>query len=174
MLNDQTKKPQIASSVFLADGCKILGDVTIDEQSSVWYNSVIRGDLAKISIGKKTNIQDLVMIHVNKNQPVIIEDHVTIGHSAILHGCKIGKGSLVGMGAIILDGALISEETSIAAGTLVPGNRSYPPRVMLMGVPARVVRELTDMEISSMFETAERYVGKANDAKEAMRMNAND
>ena len=160
------KAPQISRSVFLADGCKIIGDVTIGEQSSVWYNSVIRGDLAKISIGENTNVQDLVVIHVNENQPVIIEDHVTIGHSAILHGCKIGRGSLVGMGAIILDGAVINEETSIAAGTLVPGNKSYPPGVLLMGVPARVVRELTEEEITSMFHTAERYVGKAKAAKE--------
>ncbi len=169
MHNDPIKSPKIARSVFLADGCKIIGDVTIDEQSSVWFNSVIRGDLATISIGKNTNIQDLVVIHVNQNQPVIIEDFVTIGHSAILHGCKIGKGSLVGMGAIILDGAIINEETSIAAGALVPGNKSYPPRVLLMGVPARVVRELTEGEVSAMFETAKRYVIKANSANTAMQ-----
>lgn len=168
MQNDPTKSPKIARSVFLADGCKIIGDVTIDEQSSVWFNSVIRGDLATISIGKNTNIQDLVVIHVNQNQPVIIEDFVTIGHSAILHGCKIGKGSLVGMGAIVLDGAIINEETSIAAGALVPGNKSYPPRVMLMGVPARVVRKLTEVEVSAMYETAERYVRKATDAKKRL------
>lgn len=161
---DNHKEPQIATSAYLADGCKIMGDVHIDEQSSVWFNSVIRGDLAKISIGKCSNIQDLVVIHVNRNQPVIIEDYVTIGHSAILHGCTIGQGSLVGMGAIILDGAIINEETSIAAGTLVPGNKTYPSRVMLMGVPARVVRELTEKEISSMRETAERYVVKAQEA----------
>ena len=165
MNTHQTRKPQIASNVFLASGCKITGDVTIGENSSVWYNSVIRGDLAKIRIGRNTNIQDLVMIHVNEHQPVIIEDHVTIGHSAILHGCTIGQGSLVGMGAIILDGAIINEETSIAAGTLVPGNKAYPPRVMLMGVSARVIRELTELEIASLRETAERYVGKAKDAK---------
>lgn len=174
MQNDPTKTPKIARSVFLADGCKIIGAVTIDEQSSVWYNSVIRGDLATISIGKKTNIQDLVVIHVNEHQPVIIEDNVTIGHSAILHGCKIGKGSLVGMGAIILDGAIINEETSIAAGALVPGNKSYPPRVMLMGVPARVVRELTEVEVAAMYETAARYVSKANDAKRGLLNDALD
>lgn len=158
-------QPQIASSVFLAEGCKLSGDVQIDEQSSVWFNSVIRGDLAKISIGRCSNIQDLVAIHVNKNQPVVIADYVTIGHSAILHGCTIGKGSLVGMGAIVLDGAIINEETYIAAGTLVSENKTYPPRVMLMGAPARVVRELTEIEISSMRETAERYVVKAKEAK---------
>ncbi|TGE33856.1 gamma carbonic anhydrase family protein [Desulfosporosinus sp. Sb-LF] len=161
MKHDPNIEPELSKSVFLADGCKVMGDVTIDEDSSVWYNSVIRGDLAKISIGKCSNIQDLVAIHVNENQPVIIEDYVTIGHSAILHGCKVGKGSLVGMGAIILDGTVINEETSIAAGTLVPGNKTYPPRVMLMGVPARVVRELTETEIVSMRATAERYVNKA-------------
>lgn len=137
MNNHQTQKPQIAKSVFLADGCKITGDVTIGENSSVWYNSVIRGDLAKISIGRSTNIQDLVMIHVNEHQSVIIEDYVTIGHSAILHGCTIGQGSLVGMGAIILDGAIINEETSIAAGALVPGNRTYPPPGYAHGSPCK-------------------------------------
>jgi len=161
---DNHKEPQIASSVYLADGCIIRGNVHIDEQSSVWFNSVIRGDLAKISIGKCSNIQDLVVIHVNKNEPVTIGDYVTIGHSAILHGCTIGKGSLVGMGAIILDNAIIGEGTSIAAGTIVPGNKTYPPHVMLMGVPARVVRELTETEVETMRQTAERYVGKAQEA----------
>ncbi|MDQ7095604.1 gamma carbonic anhydrase family protein [Desulfosporosinus sp. PR] len=165
MTQMKSKKPQIDASVFLAEGCKVTGDVTIAEHSSVWYNTVIRGDLAKIHIGTYTNIQDLVMIHVSGNRPVTIEDHVTVGHSAILHGCTIGQGSLVGMGAIILDGAVISAETSIAAGTLVPGNKTYPPRVMLMGAPARVARELTETEIKIMHETAERYARKAKDAQ---------
>lgn len=165
MLNQLDKVPKLANSVYIADGCKIAGDVEIGEQSSVWFNSVIRGDLAKISIGNCTNIQDLVVIHVNENQPVTIEDYVSVGHSAILHGCKIGRGSLVGMGAIILDGAIIGEETSIAAGALVSGNKTFPPRVMLMGVPARVVRELTEPEIEAMHRTAERYVGKAREAR---------
>lgn len=165
MPSKPAKEPRLADSVYTAEGSKISGDVEIGEHSSVWYNSVIRGDLAKISIGSSTNIQDLVVIHVNQNQPVTIEDYVTVGHSAILHGCKIGRGSLIGMGSIILDGVTIGEETTIAAGTLVPGNKTYPPRVMLMGVPARVIRELTESEIAAMYETAERYVGKARDAK---------
>lgn len=165
MLNKLAKEPKLAKSVFIADGCKVMGDVEIGEQSSVWYNSVIRGDLAKICIGSCTNIQDLVVVHVNENQPVTIGDYVTIGHSAILHGCTIGRGSLVGMGSIILDGTVIGEESTIAAGSLVPGNKSFPPRVLLMGAPARVVRELTETEIAAMYETAERYVGKAEDAQ---------
>lgn len=165
MHDEQAKKPKLAKSVYIAEGCKITDDVEIGEQSSVWYNSVIRGDLSKIRIGNCTNIQDLVVIHVSENQPVSIEDYVTIGHSAILHGCQIGRGSLVGMGAIILDGAIINAETSIAAGTLVPGNKTYPPRVLLMGVPARVVRELTETEIEAMYMTAKRYVVKSRDAQ---------
>lgn len=166
MPNELASEPKIAKSVFIADGCKVMGDVEIGEQSSAWYNSVIRGDLAKISIGKCTNIQDLAVVHVNENQPVTIGDYVTIGHSAILHGCTIGRGSLIGMGAIILDNTVIAEETSIAAGSLVPGNKTFPPRVMLMGSPARVVRELTETEIAAIYETAKRYVGKAQHAKE--------
>lgn len=158
------QEPQIAGSVYLAEGCKIIGNVQIGEQSSVWYNSVLRGDLSKISIGQCTNIQDLVAIHVSQARPVTIADYVTVGHSAILHGCTIGKGSLIGMGAIVLDGAVISEETSVAAGTLVSGNKTYPSRVLLMGSPARVIRELTDKEISFMREAAERYVVKAQAA----------
>lgn len=163
-MSETSKEPQIADNVFLADGSKVLGDVKIGEHSSVWYNAVIRGDLAKIHIGDYTNIQDLVMIHVKSNQPVTIEDHVTIGHSAILHGCTIRKGCLIGMGAIVLDGAVINEGTTIAAGTIVPENKTYPPRVMLMGVPAKVVRELTEGEVQAIYETAERYARKARDA----------
>jgi gamma-carbonic anhydrase len=165
MSQNNIKEPKIDDSVFLADGCKVIGDVTLEEHSSVWYNSVIRGDLAKIQIGEYTNIQDLVTIHVSRNQPVTIDDHVTVGHGAILHGCTIHKGSLIGMGAIVLDGATINEETWIAAGSLVPGDKTYPPRVMLMGVPAQVTRELSEREVQSMYETAERYASKAEDAK---------
>ncbi|MDA8227236.1 MAG: gamma carbonic anhydrase family protein [Desulfitobacterium hafniense] len=160
-----TKEPSIEESVFLAEGSKIIGDVIIGEHSSVWFNAVIRGDLSSISIGKCSNIQDLVAIHVNNGQPVTIEDYVTVGHSAILHGCKIGKGSLVGMGAIILDGANIEDETYIAAGTIVPENKSFPPRVMLMGVPAKIVRDLTQEEIAEMKKTAERYITKADQSR---------
>lgn len=155
------KEPRLAKSAFVADGCKVIGDVSIGEHSSVWYNAVLRGNLASITIGNYTNIQDLVAIHVSVDKPVTIEDYVTIGHSAILHGCTIRKGSLIGMGAIILDGALIQEETFIAAGTLVPENKTFPPRVMLKGVPANVVRGLTEEEVQSMKENAVLYANGA-------------
>lgn len=160
------KIPKLGKNVFLAEGTQIIGEVEIDEESSIWYNSVLRGDLASIRIGKRSNIQDMTVIHVNQGQPVIIEDEVSVGHSVILHGCTIKRGSLIGMGAIILNGAVIGEETLVAAGSLVTENKTFPPRVLLMGSPAKIVRELTDQEILSHRATAGRYVEKAYEHRE--------
>lgn len=157
----QDKSPKIGQDVFLAEGCKVIGDVTLEDQASVWFNSIIRGDLAPIYIGARTNIQDLSMIHVNRNEPVHIEEEVTIGHSVILHGCTIRKGTLIGMGAIIMNGSEIGEESIVAAGTLVPERKTFPPRVMLMGSPAKIVRELTEHDLEMIRGTAGRYVQKA-------------
>ncbi|HWI55289.1 MAG TPA: gamma carbonic anhydrase family protein [Desulfobacteria bacterium] len=156
-------KPTVAADVMVADGAKIIGNVSIGEQSTVWFNVVIRGDLAPISIGCRTNIQDSVTIHVNKDQPVVLGDEVSIGHGVILHGCYVGKGSLIGMGAIILNGSLIGEETLVAAGTLVPENKTYPPRVLLMGSPAKVIRELSDAELQSLRRTVQNYIQKGRE-----------
>lgn len=158
--------PAIGKDVFLADGVKVIGKVEIADESSVWYNSVIRGDMASITIGKRTNIQDLTVIHVNQGIPVLIEDEVSIGHSALIHGCTIKSGSLIGMGSIILNGAVIGEETLVAAGSLVTENKTFPARVLLMGTPAKVIRELTKEEILSLRDTAKRYVEKAREHKE--------
>lgn len=158
--------PNLGKNVFIAEGAQIIGDVHISEEGSVWYNSVIRGDLASIKIGKRSNIQDMTVIHVNQGQPVVIEDEVSIGHSVILHGCTIKKGSLIGMGAIILNGAVIGEESLVAAGSLITENKTFPPRVLLMGSPAKVVRELTEKEILSLYSTANRYVEKAYEHRE--------
>lgn len=157
------KTPKISKNTFLADGVKIIGDVELGEETSIWYNTVIRGDMAPIKIGKRTNIQDMSMIHVNRNQPTIIEDDVTVGHSVILHGCTIKRSSLIGMGSIILNGAVIEEESMVAAGSLVTENKVFPPRVLIMGSPAKVVRELTEDEVLSLKDTARRYVEKASE-----------
>lgn len=162
--NDKT--PKIEENVFLAEGSQVIGEVQIGEKASVWYNSVIRGDLASITIGKRSNIQDLSVLHVNRNQPLVIEDEVSIGHSVVLHGCTIKSGSLIGMGTIILNNSIIGEETLVAAGSLIPENKTYPPRVLLMGSPARVIRELTEEEIESLHQTAERYYQKAIEHQE--------
>ncbi|HVJ48027.1 gamma carbonic anhydrase family protein [Desulfitobacterium sp.] len=166
----QEKTPHLGDHVFLAEGTHVIGDVQIGDESSVWYNTVIRGDLAPISIGKRCNIQDLSMLHVNQGQPLRIEDEVTVGHSVVLHGCTIKNGSLIGMGSIIMNGAVIEEETLVAAGSLVTENKTFPPRVMIMGSPAKVIRELTPQEIKSLHETALRYSQKAVEHSENLQL----
>lgn len=157
------KSPKMSSDVFVAEGAQVIGDVTIGRSSSVWFNAVIRGDLAPVIIGERCNIQDLAMIHVNIGQPTILEDDVSIGHSAILHGCRICRASLIGMGAIILNNSVIGEESLVAAGALIPENKTFPPRVLIIGSPAKVARELTEAEIQSIREASARYSDKAQE-----------
>lgn len=167
----QGKTPKLGNPVFLAEGAQVIGDVRIDDESSVWYNAVIRGDVASITIGKKCNIQDLSVIHVHEGQPVTLEDEVSVGHSVILHGCTIKRASLIGMGAIIMNGAVIEEETMVAAGSLIPEHKTFPPRVLIMGSPAKVVRELTPEEIAYLHQTAQRYCQNAAEHNRNKRAN---
>lgn len=154
------KLPQIAADVFVAEGAKLVGDVTIGVKSTVWFNVVLRGDLAPIQIGKQCNIQDGVVGHVNTDQPLIIGDGVSVGHAAIIHGCKIGNGTLIGMGAIVLNGAEIGEYALVGAGALVTENQIIPPRTLCLGSPAKVVRLLTEEDLQRMRNTADSYVSK--------------
>ena len=150
--------PQIHKSVFLASGVKIIGDVQIGDDSSVWYNVVIRGDVHYIKIGEMTNIQDLSMLHVtNQKYPLNIGNKVTIGHSVKLHGCTIKDLSLVGIGAIVLDGAVIEKNSMVAAGSVVKPNFIVPTGKLVAGVPARVIRDLTTEEIEDLEKSAYRY-----------------
>ncbi len=152
--------PVVAENVFIAEGAKLIGDVQIGEKSSVWFNAVLRGDLAPIIIGHSCNIQDGTVGHVNTNQPLIVEDEVSVGHSAIIHGCKLGKGTLIGMGAIVLNGADIGEYALIGAGSIVTENKKIPPYTLSLGSPAKVVRELTEDDLLRMKKTMEGYVTK--------------
>lgn len=158
----ENKLPQIDESVFVAKNATIIGDVTIDENSSVWFQTVIRGDVAPTIIGKNVNIQDLSMVHQSPNMPVIIEDGVTVGHQVLLHSCKIRKNALIGMGSLILDGAEIGENAFIGAGSLVSPGTKIPPRTLAFGRPARVVRELTDKDIAEMDRIRKSYIEKGN------------
>lgn len=157
----QSHFPRIHESVYIAEGAKIIGDVTIGENSSVWFNTIIRGDEGPITIGKRCNIQDHCMIHQYEAYPVVLEDEVSIGHNVILHGAVIRRGALVGMGAIILDGVEIGEQAFIAAGTLIPPGKKIPPRTMVMGSPGKVVRELTERDLETLRLTVETYERKA-------------
>ncbi|HTG69870.1 MAG TPA: gamma carbonic anhydrase family protein [Candidatus Udaeobacter sp.] len=152
--------PNIHEDVYIADGAKIIGDVTIAEKSTVWFNAVLRGDLAPIKIGHSCNIQDGVVGHLNLNQPLLLDDEVSIGHAAIIHGCTIGKGTLIGMGAIVLNGADIGEYALIGAGSIVTENKKIPPYTLSIGSPAKVVRELTEDDLLRMRKTMESYVTK--------------
>lgn len=154
------KLPHLEPDVYVAEGAKIVGDVTIGEKSTVWFNAVLRGDLAPIVIGKHCNIQDGVVGHVNTNQPLLIGDGVSIGHAAIIHGCKIGKGTLIGMGAIVLNGADIGEYALVGAGALVTENQVIPPHSLCLGSPAKIVRLLNEQDLQRMKNTADSYVSK--------------
>ena len=151
--------PDLHPSVFLASGTKIIGDVKIGMNSSVWYNTVIRGDVHYIKIGGMTNIQDCSMLHVtNGRYPLNIGNKVTIGHSVKLHGCTLQDLCLIGIGSIILDGAVIETNSMVAAGSVVKQNFIVPSGKLVAGVPAKVVRNLTDAEINDCDNSAMRYI----------------
>lgn len=152
------KKPSIPDSVFVAPGAQVVGDVTIGEHSSLWYNAVLRGDCAPIVIGKDTNIQDTAVVHCSTNTPTLVGDGVTVGHGAILHSCTVGNHSLIGMGAIVLDHASIGSECLIGAGALVTPRTVIPDGSLAIGSPARVKRMLSPEEKQQLHENALEYL----------------
>lgn len=153
------KTPKIHPSAFLTEGVKVIGDVEIGEFSSVWYNSVIRGDVHFIRIGNRTNIQDLSMLHVTHDYfPLTIGNSVTIGHSVSLHGATVKNNILIGIGAIVLDGAIINSNSLIAAGALVKEGFEVPEGVLVAGVPGKIIRDLKQEEIEKITENANNYV----------------
>ncbi len=150
-------------SVFIADGARIIGDVTLEEGSSVWYNAVIRAEMASVTIGRNSNIQDLVMIHVDENYPVSVGEGVTVGHSAILHGCTVEDNVVIGMGAIILNGARIRKNSIVGAGALVTQKKDFPEGSLILGSPAGAVRQLTPGEIARNHHSADVYARLARE-----------
>lgn len=144
-------EPKIHASVFVAGSAAVIGDVEIGEESSVWFNSVVRGDVNYIKIGARSNVQDGSIIHVSsKTHPTVLEDEVTLGHRVTLHGCYIETGCLIGIGAIILDGVRVGRDSLVAAGSLVTPNTQIPPRSMVMGSPGKVKRRLSDDEVEDL------------------------
>ncbi len=158
-------EPKVDDSVFIADGAFVIGDVTLEEGVSIWYNTVLRGDEDKIYVGKNTNIQDNSVVHVEIGIPVKIGENVTIGHNAIIHCCTIGNNSLIGMGSIILDGAIIGNNTIVAAGSVIPPKKQFPDGVLIMGSPGKVARNLTDEEKEGILKNMDIYVNLAKDHK---------
>ena len=157
------KWPNVSSSAFIENSARVIGDVTIGEESSIWFNAIVRGDVNYIRIGNRTNIQDATVIHVTHDtHPTILEDDITVGHSVTIHGCTIRSRALIGMGAIILDGAEVGSDCIIAAGALVTEGKEIPSGWMAMGVPAKPVRELTGKELTSLLEHAKNYIKYKN------------
>ncbi|HVG39017.1 MAG TPA: gamma carbonic anhydrase family protein [Pyrinomonadaceae bacterium] len=153
------KYPQIHPTAFVEDSAQVIGDVTIGEQSSVWFNTVVRGDVFFIRIGNRTNIQDGTVVHVtNGTFETILEDEVSVGHNATLHGCHIERGCLIGMGAVVMDGARVGAESLVAAGTLVSPGTIIPPRSLVMGVPGKVKRPLTEQEVADLATYWKNYL----------------
>lgn len=159
--------PRVHERAYIDESAQVIGDVEIGEDSSIWMNVVLRGDVNRIRIGRRTNIQDGSVVHVMKGtHPTTIGDNVTVGHAAIVHGCTIHDRCLVGMGAILLNGAEIGTDSIVAAGTLIAEGTKIPPRSLVMGTPGKVRRELTDDEVRGIQAYADRYVEYAREYKD--------
>ena len=153
------KHPQIHPTAFVEESAQVIGDVVIGAQSSVWFGAVVRGDVYHIRIGERTNIQDGTVVHVtNGTHATILEDEVTVGHNVTLHGCRVGRGCLVGMGSIVMDAVEVGEQSLVAAGALVSPGTIIPPRSLVIGVPAKVKRQLTDEEVAGLSVYWQNYI----------------
>ena len=161
LLEHHGVRPRLDPSVFLAHNAWVIGDVIVGRDSSIWFNTVLRGDINRISVGARSNIQDGAVLHVTHECGVVIGDDVTVGHQAMVHGCTVEGGSLIGMSAVVLDGAKVGPRALVAAGSVVREGFVVPAGSLVAGVPARVVRSLTEEEQQQLLASAEHYVGYA-------------
>ncbi|HEX3033103.1 MAG TPA: gamma carbonic anhydrase family protein [Bacillota bacterium] len=161
-------KPKVAKDCFIAPGAQLVGRVEIASRASVWFNAVIRGDEEKVFVGEGTNVQDGCILHQDVGYPLLIGKGVTLGHNAILHGCIIGDNVLVGMGATILNGAKIGDGSIVGAGALVTQGKEIPPNSLVVGAPAKVIRQLTEEESASIRESEKIYCELAETYLEAL------
>jgi gamma-carbonic anhydrase len=160
--------PKVHPSAWIAGSADVIGDVELGEESSVWFTTVVRGDVNFIRIGRGTNLQDGTVIHVNRNgTPTIVEEYVTVGHTARLHGCHIKSNCLIGIGAVVLDGAVLDEECVVAAGAVVSPGTQVPRGSLLMGAPARVKRQVTEKDLELIYNSAKNYVTLAAEYRAA-------
>jgi carbonic anhydrase/acetyltransferase-like protein (isoleucine patch superfamily) len=155
------RRPQIDDSAYVADGAQIIGDVVLETEASVWFNAVLRGDTERITVGSGSNIQDGAILHADPGFPCTVGAGVVTGHGAILHGCQIGDDCLIGMGAIVLNGATIGSGSIVAAGAIVTEGKEFPSRSLIMGVPAKVVRETTAQDLEQIGAGARHYQERA-------------
>jgi carbonic anhydrase/acetyltransferase-like protein (isoleucine patch superfamily) len=156
-----SRRPNLGAGVYIAPGAVVLGDVTLGDYSSVWFNAVLRGDINRIQVGTHTNIQDNAVLHLADELPCIVGNYVTIGHGAIVHACTVGDEVLVGMGSRLLDGVVVGPQSLIGAGALLTQGMQVPPGSLVLGLPARIVRALTAEERAGLKGMAEKYVAGA-------------
>ena len=161
------KRPEVAESAFVAPGAYVIGAVYLGEESSVWYGAVLRGDTEPIRIGARTNIQDGCVLHADPGYPAVVGKGCVVGHNAVVHGCEIEGGCLIGMSATILNGARIGEGSIVAAGTLVPEGREFPARSLIIGSPAKWVREVTEEQTQDIARGVRTYVERSAQHREA-------
>ena len=163
LYNFKNKKPDVLESAFIAPSADIVGDVTLGKDSSVWHQATIRGDIEPIKIGKGSNVQEQCTLHVDIDTPLNVGDNVTLGHGVILHGCTIEDGCLIGMGATVLNNAVIGENSIVGAGALVTEGKVFPPNSLIIGSPAKAVKELNEDAIEKVKANAELYVELAGE-----------
>ena len=161
--------PEVSPSAWIAPGAYVIGAVHLGEESSVWYGAVLRGDTEPIRVGARTNIQDGCVLHADPGYPAVIGDDCVIGHKAIVHGCRIEKGCLVGMGATILNGARIGEGSIVAAGALVPENREYLPHSLIVGIPAKRAKDVSEEQTQDIARGVSEYVERAASHRESLQ-----
>ncbi|MBN2874051.1 MAG: gamma carbonic anhydrase family protein [Spirochaetales bacterium] len=162
--------PVVHASAFIAWNAEVAGDATIAEDASVWFGTVVRADISYVRIGKGSNLQDGVVVHVNKDTPCVVGSGVTVGHRVVLHGCVVGDDCLIGMGAILLNGSEIGSGSIVGAGSLVTQGKKFPPRSLIMGSPARLIREVSDEEYAHNLANAREYVELSRGAKSYRRL----
>ena len=155
-------QPQIAPSAWVADSAQVMGAVTLEADASIWFGATVRGDTEHITVGEGSNIQDGSVLHADHGMPLKVGKHVTVGHMVMLHGCTIGDESLIGIGAVVLNGAKIGRNCLVGAGSLVTEGKEFPDGSMIMGTPAKVVRQLTPEQIEGLRRSALHYVENAH------------
>ncbi len=161
--------PEVAESAWVADSAQVMGKVVLHEDASVWFGTVVRGDTECITIGAGTNVQDASVLHADLGQPLVIGERVTVGHKVMLHGCTVGDESLIGIGAVVLNGAKIGRNCLVGAGSLVTEGKEFPDGSMILGSPARVVRQLTPEQIEGLRQSARSYMANARRFKAGLR-----
>ncbi len=169
ILQLDSNQPTIHSSAWVADNAQVIGDVVLSQDSSVWFGVVIRGDTETITVGKGTNIQDNSVLHADHGMPLTIGENVTVGHQVMLHGCTVGDGSLIGIQAVVLNGAKIGKNCLVGAGALVTEGKEFPDGSMIIGSPAKAVRQLSPEQIEGLKMSAQHYIDRAQRYKTGLK-----